>query len=472
MSKLGTVLIVDDEDELRVVLTEILSEHFEVVSTKSGAEALQALAKHAFDAVLTDLNMPGMTGLELLAEIKAKHPDLPIILITARADKQVVVEALRGQAHDFFDKPVEYDKLTKSLAHAVKLRKHARRVLALQDELDEARRALEVETAEALPAEFRTYLTADTATRGRLNYCAAIAKTPLPVLIVGETGTGKDVLARAIHAASGRTGPFVAANVGGMDDALLADTLFGHVSGAFTHGDKKRSGLIESAEKGTLFLDEIGDLSAASQVKLLRLLENGEYYPLGSDAVKKSQARIVAATHKDVEVMVAKGQFRSDLYFRLKSHLVALPALRERKGDLPLLVSHFLDEAAKELGKQRPPLPKELEVLLDSYHFPGNVRELKGMVYDALSRHTGGVLSLDGFKAQMQGAASGDAPVNIAVLTDAKNRLLTLKEAEDFLVEEALKRSQGNQTVAARMLGLTRQALNKRLMRAEKKKAG
>jgi len=262
-------------------------------------------------------------------------------------------------------------------------------------------------------------------------------------------------------------------NVAGVEDAMFSDTLFGHRKGAYTGADQPREGLIAKASGGTLFLDEIGDLRESSQVKLLRLLEEHRYYPLGSDVAKESDARIVCATHRDLQKGVANGTFRRDLYYRLSAHHVRIPPLRERPDDIPLLVDHFLLEAAKAEGKRKPTAPPELSVLLSNYPFPGNVRELRMMVTDAVLLHKGGMLSMDSFrKATGMDGASAD-PNDGAGSPEAQgssrffssSRLPTLKEAEEYLISTALARARNNQGIAASLLGITRQALNKRLIR-------
>jgi DNA-binding NtrC family response regulator len=253
--------------------------------------------------------------------------------------------------------------------------------------------------------------------------------------------------------------------VAGLDDTVFADTLFGHVRGAFTGADQPRRGIIEEAADGTLFLDEIGDLSVASQVKLLRFLQEGEYLPLGSDRPKRVKARVIVATHQDLAAKERAGTFRRDLFYRLRTHRVHVPPLRDRKGDIPLLVDHFLDEAARSLGKKRPTPPKQLAQLLATHDFPGNVRELQAMVYDAVSVHTDRVLSMDTFlraigqrEAQPAGGDAGDRNPFSGL-----DRLPGMDEALELLVREAMARADGNQTIAARLLGISQPALSKRL---------
>ncbi len=252
----------------------------------------------------------------------------------------------------------------------------------------------------------------------------------------------------------------------GLDDAVFSDTLFGHMRGAFTGADQTRRGMIEEAADGTLFLDEIGDLSIASQVKLLRLLQEGEYFPLGSDRPKRLKARVVVATHQNLLLKQENGSFRRDLYYRLCTHMVHVPPLRERKGDLAPLLDHFLEEAARSLGKKKPTPPRELLQLLATYSFPGNVRELKALVYNAVSVHRDRVLSMDTF---LKTVVRPEAKLNPPAISAERNlfagleHLPTFGEAAELLVEEAMSRANGNQTIAARLLGISQPALSKRL---------
>lgn len=298
--------------------------------------------------------------------------------------------------------------------------------------------------------------------RAIFHYIEAVARSRKPILITGETGTGKELLARAVHAASGLSGPHVAVNIAGLDDNMFSDTLFGHKKGAYTGADKDRSGLVVKAEGGTLLLDEIGDLSESSQVKLLRLLEERIYYPIGSDVPEKSNACIIACSNHNIEGLVAKGKFRKDLYFRLKIHHIHIPPLRDRITDIPLLFEHFLKEASGSMEKKMPSMPDELITLLSTYHFPGNIRELQAMVYDAVAQNRTGRLSLDIFKGLMRQQGSEQA-MEAGSIADILGRFPTLKDAETLLVSEALKRSSGNQGIAASLLGISRQALNQRL---------
>ena len=335
-------------------------------------------------------------------------------------------------------------------------------------ENQEMRRRFLTDTLER-PEAFSSIITEDKGMRSVFQYLESVAPSSQPVMICGESGAGKELIARAIHTLSDRSGSLISVNVAGLDDNVFADTLFGHHRGAFTGADKARAGLIEQAAGGTLFLDEIGDLSQASQVKLLRLLQEGEYYPLGSDRPKRLRARVIVATHQDLAQKQKDGDFRKDLFYRLKTHRVDIPPLRQRSKDIPLLLEHFLQEAADELGKNKPTIPKELPVLLANYAFPGNIRELRALAYDAMSQHRSHMLSMDVFRQVLDREITATEPEDLAehMLFNPERPLPTLQEVGDLLVNEAMLRAQGNQSLASKLLGISQPALSKRLKKAQ-----
>jgi transcriptional regulator with PAS, ATPase and Fis domain len=300
-------------------------------------------------------------------------------------------------------------------------------------------------------------------------YVEAVSGSGEPILITGETGTGKELLAAAAHRLSGRRGEFVPVNVAGLDDSLFSDTLFGHRKGAYSGADTSREGMVAKAAGGTLFLDEIGDLTPASQTKLLRLLQERQYFPLGSDVAKVSDARILCATHRDLSICMAEDRFRSDLFYRLSVHQVDIPPLRERREDIPVLVAFFAAEAAASLDKKPPEAPPELLNLLENYHFPGNVRELRAMVVDAVARHKSGpVLGVKSFRKTIKEQLhASPAAKKGAEHPTTGEKFPTLKEAERLHIEEAMRRAGGNQGTAAALLGISRPALNRRLARMQ-----
>ena len=320
---------------------------------------------------------------------------------------------------------------------------------------------------------FSDIITTDSQMLSIFKYIESVAKSSKPVLITGETGVGKELIANSVHLSSGRSGEFVTVNVAGLDDTVFSDTLFGHVKGAFTGAHEIRSGLIEKAAGGTLFLDEIGDLSMSSQIKLLRLLQEHEYLPLGSDMAKQTDTRIVMATNRELNSLKDSSDFRKDLYYRLITHHISVPPLRERKNDIPILIDYFLEKAAQSLGKKKPTPPKELYTLLHTFHFPGNIRELEAIIFDAVSVHDSKKLSLEVFKTHIAQETQTDHSeagydVHQKELVLFSEQLPTIKETLNLLIKEAIDRANGNQSIAARLLGISRTALNKRLKGAEK----
>ena len=452
------VLLVDDEvawlRSLKLTLQRAAGVT-NVLLCEDGREALDLVARHGVGLVLLDLTMPHLSGEEILARLAAEHPHVAVIVISGLNQVDTAVRCVKGGAFDYFVKTAEEDRIVAGVVRAI-------RMLELQGESRNVAAHL-LSGKLQHPEAFAGIVTRSRAMQTIFAYVEAVARSTQPLLITGESGTGKELVAVAAHALSGRSGSLVTVNVAGLDDAMFADSLFGHVRGAFTGADQPRPGMIEQAAGGTLFLDEIGDLSIASQVKLLRLSQEGEYFPLGGDRPKRLQARLVVATHQDLAARQAEGSFRRDLYHRLHTHHVRLPPLRERTADIPLLLEHFLDEAARELGKRKPTAPPQLAQLLATYAFPGNVRELRAMVFDAVSRHASGVLSTASFRLAIERAGEGPrAPPPPNPFT-ALDPLPTFREAYDLLLQEAMSRSDGNQTVAARLLGVTQSALSKRL---------
>lgn len=452
------IFLVDDEEAILRSLTAILLSNGlnNMVAFSDSRQVMPALAESEASCVLLDLVMPHLSGQDLQKQILARYPDLPIVVTTALNDVDTAVECMRRGAFDYLVKPVEENRILSAIRRSIEVRD-----LRKENELlSESLRAGRLRNHDV----FSEIITSNEKMLAAFRYVEAIANTSQPVMIIGETGVGKEMIAATVHKASGRLGEFVTVNVAGLEDNLFADTLFGHARGAYTGADRARPGLIERAAKGTLFLDEIGDLSPASQVKLLRLLQEREYFRLGEDKPRQTDARIIVATNRDLSVAQEKGQFRKDLYYRLRSHHVHIPPLRERLDDLPLLVDHFLDEAANELNKKKPSLPDETFDLLGVYPYPGNIRELKSLIFDAVTRHESGVLSLETFRQALRPAkVPSDTPPIIRGKLRFESQLPTIKEARSLLIREAMRRANGNQSVAAQILGITRQGLNKYL---------
>jgi two-component system nitrogen regulation response regulator GlnG len=453
----GIAIVDDDQDVLESVESVLRVEGFDNLALiHDSSELLPAVDKGGIGIVLLDITMPGIGGMDLLSRIVQEHPEISVAMITANGNIERAVECMRAGASDFLVKPVDRERLVATVRRLVEIEELERENTSLRERFLEppGRRA----------AAFASVVTSGAALDSIMRYAEAIAPSSHSVLITGETGVGKELFARAVHDLSGRKGEFVPVNVAGLDDTFFSDLLFGHRPGAFTGATGILEGLIERAKGGTLFLDEIGDLALQSQVKLLRVLETGEYYPLGSDILKRGKARIVVATNRDLAAAIASGEFRRDLYYRLQRHRIHIPPLRERLEDLPVLVEHFVAKAAAELGKEIPASPPELYSLLRHHDFPGNVRELETMVFEAVNQHGTGPLPLGPFKnaigQRMDAPARGASKAAMFRLFES---LPSLSEVSDFLVDEALRRSKGNQSAAARLLGVSPQAVSKRV---------
>ncbi len=460
------ILIIEDDPQTSRTIADFLQLRGNITSVAgTGREGLALLEKNSFDVVLVDLGLPDLPGIQVLAQVKADHPFTEAIVLTGNLSLDTAVECMKEGACDYLVKPLDFDKLIISIARAVELR-------SLNDEIDSLKQS-------APPAKlanekaFAQIITRNMEMRQIFRYIEVIGISRQPVLITGETGVGKELFASTIHEVSGCPGDFVAVNAAGLDDMMFSDTLFGHKKGSYTGADSTREGLIAKAAEGTLFLDEIGDLTANSQTKLLRLLQEHEYYRLGSDTPLKSNARLVVATNRDLKELMAMGEFRKDLYYRLCTHTITIPPLRQRTDDISLLLDHFIARAAHAMGKKAPSYPPELVTLLSTYEFPGNVRELQAMVFDTVARNDSRKLPMAGFKRMISKERDllpitpGLLEPEVAAANDNScGRFPTLKEAETHLINRALELARGNQGVAASLLGISRQALNKRLRRS------
>jgi two-component system response regulator HydG len=433
-----------------------------ILTVNDSRDLFPLLEQQAVAAIVLDLFMPHLSGVDMLPMIIKTYPEVPVIVMTAAQDVETAVLCMKHGAFDYLLKPVEESRLVSSVRRALEMRTLRQHVNVLKDYL----LSNKLDHAQA----FSAFDTISKKMHSIFQYAEAIANSSEPVLITGETGVGKEVLAEAIHQLSGRRGNLIPVNVAGLDDALFSDTLFGHRKGAFTSAITSREGFVAQAADGTLFLDEIGDLSQESQVKLLRLIQEKRYYPLGSDIAKNSSVRIICATNRDLHQRMAEDVFRSDLYFRLSVHQIELPPLRSRKEDLPLLVGRFLESAAHSMAKEVPSAPLELYDLLGVYKFTGNIRELRALVYDAVAAHRSGpVISLERFKKAVEKQQQTQQS-NIEQPEEDRWILIpgkfpTLSQAEAFLTQEAMRRANDNQGVAATLLGISRPALNRRLAR-------
>ena len=473
------MLVVDDDRISLTIASKILQSvsASPILTCQDSRRVLKLLAQQPVTIIFLDLMMPHIGGETLLSAIVRDYPETPVIILTGAQDMDTAVRCIKEGAFDYVTKPIEPGRLSTVVKNALAFRQLQRENRALRQRV--------MVPGLTRPDVFAGIITRNVQMQVLFQHAEAIAPTGEPVLITGETGAGKDLLAHAIHVLSERRGTVVSVNVAGLDDNVFSDTLFGHARGAFTGAERARAGLVEQAASGTLFLDEIGDLALASQAKLLRLLQEGDYFPLGQDLPKRNAARIISATHRDLWQLAQQGTFRKDLNFRLRTHHLHLPSLRERPDDLPLLVEHFLTAAAAQLNKPKLQVPDKLLPLLESYSFPGNIRELRTMIFDAASRNTNRVLSTEPLeryikhrqteqRPAMPDAAPlapelscGDPTVaddpDAALCIRFPKLLPTLKQTATLLVREALRRCGGNQSAAAKLLGITQQALSERL---------
>ncbi|MGL1904270.1 MAG: sigma-54 dependent transcriptional regulator [Fibrobacterales bacterium] len=467
------ILLVDDESHfIESAKMYLKTEGYtNCISCSDSTRVKDILAQQDIAIVFLDVMMPGISGRELLEYIQSEYPHILVIMITAINEIEMAVSSIKGGAFDYLQKPITPDSLVTTLKKAVE---H----IVLLNQSQQLKNTI-FDSTKNIDSAFEKMLSQDQHMFKIFSYIDAIAETNAPVLIRGETGTGKELLAQAIHKRSGRKGEFIAVNIAGVDDTLFSDTLFGHCKGAFTGADSERKGFIEQAQDGTIFLDEIGDLKHESQVKLLRLIQEQQYHPLGSDAPKKSSARIITATHVDLTLAKNEGFFRKDLYYRLQAHEVTLPPLRERKSDLPLLIHAFVENAVSVLHKQHIHIPEELYSLCNNYSFPGNVRELESLIFDSVSRSQGSVLSLKSIKDKMYDPKTQS---EIELLIDHDNNktereilkslvhLPNAERMEEALIDEALYRTKGNKSQAAQLIGLTRQTLTNKLKKRDGEK--
>jgi two-component system response regulator HupR/HoxA len=457
-----TILIVDDEPRVLDALEAILAAEFRVLRAGHGEEALARLAAEPEVAVIvTDHRMPGMTGVELLHRSQALTPDAIRIVLTAYTDVDNLMEAINtGRIYHFVPKPWDPNELLLVVRRAAERWGLTRENVRLRDELEVAYNALRRDAAAGRdkPASFEALVGADTGLRVAVDLARKVLDGDTTVLLLGETGTGKELFAHLIHAnGPRRVKPFVAQSCGALPDSLLESELFGHTRGAFTGAVGERKGLFEEADGGTIFLDEVGETSPAMQLRLLRVLQEGELRRVGGGATRRVDVRVIAATNADLEADVAAGRFRRDLYYRLNVFPIRLPPLRERAGDITALADHFLRQACRRARRAVPAVGAEALQLLQTYPWPGNVREMENELERAVAlADTGRPLGPAHLSERISAGAGAVATVP------------TLNEAVEALkrrmIEDALHEC-GSKTRAAERLGLTRQSLQQMLRR-------
>jgi two-component system nitrogen regulation response regulator GlnG len=454
---MNPVWIVDDDRSIRWVFEKALSrEGIAYSSFASAQEALSALAEGSPQVLVSDIRMPGPSGIELLQKVKERHPAVPVIVMTAYSDLDSAVSAFQGGAYEYLPKPFDVDQAVGLIRRALEESQREEAALESPVEMPEI-----LGQAQAMQEVFRAV--------GRLSQSSAT------VLITGESGTGKELVARALHRHSARASrPFVAINTAAMPKDLLESELFGHERGAFTGAQQLRRGRFEQAEGGTLFLDEIGDMPAELQTRLLRVLSDGTFYRVGGHQQLRANVRVIAATHQDLEQRVREGVFREDLYHRLNVIRVRIPALRERREDIPILARHFLALSARELGIEPKRLSDEVQAHLARFDFPGNVRQLENLCHWLNVMAPGQVIGISDLPAEFRSAAPSPAPTDwIAALEREVERRLGRGESgiledlarqfERSLISRALARTGGRRIEAAGLLGMGRNTITRKI---------
>ena len=443
--KKPSILIVDDEKNAREGLARALQRQYDVKLADNGQTALEHLRTAPVDVVLSDVRMPGMDGLTLLQRAMALSPQPVCIMLTAYGTIEVAVEAMRRGAYDFMTKPINLDRLEILLKRAL----HTRNI----ETENQALRA-QVEHKFGLTS----IIGESPAMQEVFDTVRQVAPARSTVLITGESGTGKELVARALHQLSPRAqGPYVAVHCAALSEHLLESELFGHEKGAFTGATERRRGRFEMADGGSLFLDEIGEIDAAIQVKILRVLEERTFERVGGSEPVETDVRLVAATNRDLEKMVGEGKFREDLFYRLYVVVIHLPPLRERAGDLPLLVNHYLQHFAKENGRTIEGLTPDVLDVLSAYAWPGNVRELRNVMERMVVLSRGPKLTVRELPPALREQAR---PAGISL---AGAGALNLESAEKQFIVQALRRRDGNRAAAAKELGISRRTLHRKL---------
>ncbi len=438
------ILVVDDDENLRWVLeTQLSDAGYSVATAKDGEEALELIEREPPSLVLSDLKMPKLPGMELLARVKKLHPELPVVIFTAFGSIKSAVQAMRAGAWDYLTKPIDSDELLMIIQRALE---HSR----LLEEVHTLRASLDAKFG------FENIIGKSDKLLSALDMAARAARSGATILIRAETGTGKDLLARAIHFNSPRKDqPFVTINCGAIPRDLLESELFGYTKGAFTGAMANKKGKVEMAHGGTLFLDEIGEMPGELQVKLLRLIQQGEVEKVGAASTLHVDVRIIAATHRDLKAMIEDGTFREDLFYRLAVIPLDLPPLRERAGDIPELLRHFFVEARERLGRPELELPDALMPHFQNYRWPGNIRELENVVERLVVLSRGETITLADLPESIRSMPSSTDSLRL----DLPEQGISLDAVERELILKALKKFNGNQTHAAKYLDVSRKTL-------------
>jgi two-component system NtrC family response regulator len=442
---MNTVLIVDDEKNYLVVLEELLTEEgYEVLTASSGKEALELMREVPIQTVLTDIKMPEMNGIELMEEIRNLDSGLPVILMTAYAEVNQAVEAMKKGALDHIQKPFDNDEIKRAVQRGVEKRTLLQNIRYLQTEL----RTMWGNIVGKSKAMDRVF-----------TIMKKVADTPTTVLIYGESGTGKELIARGLHRSSSRAeAQFVSINCAAVPETLLESELFGYEKGAFTGASSLKQGKFEFADGGTLFLDEVGEMSLSLQVKLLRVLQEQEFQRVGGNKDIRVDVRVIAATNKDLKEEVDEGHFRSDLYFRLNVVQIPVPPLRERSEDIPLLIAHFLEKIEGKLGRTVREVDPEAMNRFFKYPWPGNVRELENVLERAVVLSRGSTITVEDLPIEMRQSTDWEQGVE-GLISWEQGLAETLDSIEERIIRLALKKADNVQAQAAKLLGVSRSNL-------------
>ena len=444
----GKVLVVDDDKAMcELIETTLTMKGYSTRWCQNATEANDLLHGHEFDVVLTDIRMPGTTGLQLCQQISSTRPDIPVIVMTAFGTLDTAIATIRSGAYDFLTKPVELELLTLTIARAVEHRQLKRQIHLLEQQAQKDNHFGEM-LGESMPM------------LDLYDQMKRVGTSDASVLITGESGTGKELVARSIHKLSSRAAhPFVAVNCAALSETLLESELFGHVRGAFTDARSERKGLFMEAEGGTLLLDEMGDMPMSMQVKLLRALEENRLRAVGSDQEIEFNVRVLAATHRDLETAVDEGKFRQDLYYRINVIQLHLPPLRSRGIDILAIASHYIEQFAKSSGKEVTGITETAAEKLLAYSWPGNVRELRNVMERALALTRYDSVTVEDLPATIRNHRGG----TVFIGGDDPTELVPLEEVERRYIEHVLQTVDQNRTQAARILGLDRKTLYRKL---------
>jgi len=439
--KKSVILLIDDDDSLRRVMEFSLTEAGHTVQTAaSGEDGLRLFEKGNFDAVITDITMPGMSGMEVLAKVRQRVPTIPVIIITAYGTIESAVEAMKQGAFDYITKPFNRDELRLTLEKAIKMRRLEKENVELRAEVTDR-------------YSFESIICSSEKMKEVLDLAGRVAASDASLLITGESGTGKELLAKGVHFNSRRAnGPFVAVNCAAIPEALIESELFGHVKGSFTGAVRDKEGKFELADGGTLFLDEIGDLRIDLQAKILRALQEREVDRIGGGKPVSVDVRVIAATNKDIERAVKDGAFREDLYYRLNVITLFIPPLRDRKEDIPVLSGHFLKKFNTEADVR---MDASALSVLTAYGWPGNVRELENVIERASVLKRGLLITREELPEKLKKEKMGVE----GIILNIPEQGISLEELEKKLIIKALEKHKGNQTRAAEFLGITRPTL-------------